>query len=214
MRRIHPFAGLVLAAAVAGCATTLPQPTAPLADFCTVAQTVTAQTALRSTNVLHTDFEAFTFSKPAVRPLETQQYARPQIISCKMKTADHLRTVFGDNAVGEEQTCAAVNAATLARLLSTMSPATQKALLFEGGARVVMDPDETTTHGPEWLKPYTMVYLGDAGALHIKAKGMRNDWLDPSTADAPARFRGTRYCHLITPTYLEQLLRGSATPAG
>jgi hypothetical protein len=41
---------------------------------------------------------------------------------------------------------------------------------------------------------------------------MRNDWLDPRSASRPAQFRGTRYCHVIAPSYLRALLLGEAPP--
>jgi hypothetical protein len=48
----------------------------------------------------------------------------------------------------------------------------------------------------------------EAGNLVIQAKGMQNDWNDPRYLAAPPQFRGTRYCHLITPEYLRALLLG------
>jgi hypothetical protein len=66
-----------------------------------------------------------------------------------------------------------------------------------------------------WLKPYDIAWAGADGALHLKSKAMRNDWLDPRYADAPARFKGTRYCHLVAPEYLKRLLTGVvAAPPG
>ena len=56
-----------------------------------------------------------------------------------------------------------------------------------------------------------MRFVGSDGALHLKSKAMRNDWLDPKLKDAPARFKGTRYCHLIAPSYLLGILRGDVT---
>ncbi|MCS6947041.1 MAG: hypothetical protein NZM12_05450 [Steroidobacteraceae bacterium] len=180
----------------------------PIDRFCSEAQRVSAATPLRAANVIHGDFDAFVKSKPRIRPLETQQYhwfeaegsARLKMISCKMKTADHLRTEYGESQAGAEGTCAALNQRTIDLVLAQV-----RRPRFN---RVLTDPDELTTSGPVWLAPYEIAYRGADGALHVKSKGMRNDWLDPRYLDAPPQFRGTRYCHLIAPEYLRRILLG------
>lgn len=194
-----------------------------LTGFCADAQQLISGTPLRPENVVHTDYDAFVLSKPEVRPLRTEQYVwyedeartRPRMISCKMKTADHIATEYGTDRVRGEGLCEDINRRTLARVLESMSAAERRRLAFDGGRRVVFDAEERTTEGPVWLEPYAFAYRGGDGALHLKAKAMRNDWLDPRYAQAPARFKGTRYCHLVAPQYLARLLRGEiAPPAG
>ena len=218
--------GSVATCALLACATTSPTPRADrpdpvtaVASFCTEAQRAIAGTTLEARNIVHRDYDAFVTSKPAVRPLETQQYnwyldaAQTQLrmISCKMKTTDHLRTEYGADRATLEGSCALLNERTLQAVTGAFSRSKRGGLRFDGGRRVVFDPDETTTQGPEWLKPYDIAYLDVSGALHVKSKGMRNDWLDPRIADRPPRFRGTRYCHLIAPDYLRRLLLGEVT---
>ena len=75
---------------------------------------------------------------------------------------------------------------------------------------MLIEADIVATQGPEWLQPFEMVRTDLAGTLHIVAKVMRNDWTDPKLADVPARFKGTHYCQLIAPDYLQRLLTGKA----
>jgi hypothetical protein len=218
--------GAALAFALAGCSATPRTPAAApaafdLSTFCTDAQQRISGTPLRAENVLHTDYEAFVKSKPAARPLRTEQYVwfddeartQPKIISCKMKTSDHIATEYGtDQTTGEGQ-CADINRATLERVLAAMSPAERRRARFARGAQVVFEPEVRTTDGPVWLAPFALTTIGSDGALHVHSKAMRNDWLDPALAKAPPQFKGTRYCHLIAPQYLARLLRGELSVA-
>lgn len=189
----------------------------PLDRFCADVQHYMAGTTLPVVNVVHTSYDAFVLSKAQVRPLQTEQYAwyeddggaHVQMISCKMKTSDHLRTEYGADQSTGEQTCSGYNALTLAKLIDSVPAAQRASLRFEGGRNVVFDDDEITPMGPVWLAPYAMARVDDAGALHVKAKAMRNDWLDPRLAKTPDRFKGTRYCHLIAPDYLARVLAGT-----
>ncbi len=225
-RMSRQFAAVLASYALLGLAACAVRPVEPsvsamdLSGFCADAQQIISGTPLRPENVVYTDYEAFVLSKPEARPLRTQQYvwyedeARtlPRMISCKMKTADHIAAEYGAAQVRGEGLCADVNRRTLARVLESLSAAERRRLAFDGGRRVIFDPEETTTDGPIWLQPYAFAYLGADGALHLKAKAMRNDWLDPRYAQAPARFKGTRYCHLVAPQYLARLLRGTVAP--
>ncbi|MDW8259119.1 MAG: hypothetical protein RML32_06715, partial [Gammaproteobacteria bacterium] len=79
----------------------LPAMTTP--DYCALVQRFLAGTALQARNVIHTDYQAFVASKPAVQPLTTHQYVLysddaprlPLRVSCKLKTPDHLNAAFG-----------------------------------------------------------------------------------------------------------------------
>lgn len=227
--RLAPSAIALLVAStlLTGCATA-PPPAAPasgpagiasLDRFCIQSQADISAAKVPATVVLHTEYQSFVESKPAARPLRTEQYiwyaddarTQPKMISCKMKTADHIRTEYGPDAVGEEGLCSDVNRMTLARVLESVSARERRRLKFAAGTRVVFDADEVTDNGPIWLAPFPMASLGADGALHLKSKAMRNDWLDPKLANAPARFKGTRYCHLIAPPYLLGILRGDVT---
>lgn len=223
MKKTLVVAGLVMLTTI-GCAGQADRsPTVdtwPLVEFCSDAQQLIASTALRASSVVHDDYQAFVLSKPKVRPLETEQFhwyedaarVKLKMISCKMKTTDHLRAEYGGSAAGTEGLCAAVNQHSLAAALTSLRRARHGKLRYDGGRRIVFDPEELTNLGPEWLKSHEIAWEDAQGVLHVQSRAMRNDWLDPRYLKAPPQFRGTRYCHLIAPDYLQRLLTG-ATPA-
>ncbi|MCU0759172.1 MAG: hypothetical protein MUF07_08265 [Steroidobacteraceae bacterium] len=188
--------------------------------FCVDAQAQVAATRVPTVNVLHADYDAFVESKPQVRPLQTQQYVwyedgaktRPKMISCKMKTSDHIRSEYGADQSDGDTSCAALNERTAQAVLASLGRAERRRLQFDGGRHVVYDEDSVTTDGPTWLAPFPMLSVGTDGALHVKSKGMKNDWLDPRLAKAAPRFKGTRYCHLVAPEYFRRVLLGEVRP--
>ncbi len=190
------------------------------AQFCVAAQAAITGSKVPTLNAIYDDYQAFVESKPAPRPLTTRQLVwfeddtrtRPKMISCKMKTADHIRIEYGSDQVGEDTSCAAVNALTLESVRASLTRTERQRTKFDGGRRVVFDPDTVTTSGPLWLEPFAMTYIAADGALHVKSKGMKNDWLDPRLAKAEPRFKGTRYCHLVAPEYLRRVLLGDVVP--
>jgi hypothetical protein len=214
---------VVAALGALGCAGTTRRPdlqTAwPLVEFCSAAQQLISSTALRASNVVHDDYQAFVLSKPKVRPLETEQFhwyedaarMKLKMISCKMKTTDHLRAEYGDSAAGTEGLCAAVNQHSLAVALASLKRNRHGKLRYDSGRQVVFDAEELTNLGPEWLKSHEIAWEDAQGLLHVQSRAMRNDWLDPRYLKAPPQFRGTRYCHLIAPDYLQRLLTGATS---
>ncbi len=190
----------------------------PLPDFCSSAQQMIGATTLRSSNIVHADYQAFVLSKPKVRPLETEQFywyenadpSRLKMISCKMKTTDHLRTEYGDSAAGAEGLCGQVNQHSLDAAVLALRRERHGPLNYGGGRKIVFDPEEITNMGPEWLKPHEIAWEDASGVLHVQSRAMRNDWLDPRYAKSPPQFRGTRYCHLMAPDYFKRLLTGAS----
>jgi len=194
---------------LAGCQTLAPPPTTD-AGFCARAQAAIVGAVPPAQTEVFTDFTAFTKSKPAVRPLYTRQFVRlqegdpqrPILISCKMKTADHLISEYGPGQAGEDRGCRYVNELTLRSVEASLPKSLRRTVIFE--------EDILTTDGPVWLAPYAHARLDAAGVLRLQSKAMENDWLDPRYADSPPQFRGTRYCHFIAPEYLSRLLQGEA----
>jgi hypothetical protein len=218
------FSALAVGLLLSGCSfapVTSVAPAKTTDSFCIEAQAAIVSSKVQARNEIHTDVAAFTKSKPVARPLVTTQYVWPEstapnatamMVSCKMKTADHLVSEYGPEAAGADIGCSGVNALTLQRVLASMTPAERRRLRFDGGKKVLMDPDIVTTMGPIWLEPYAMARIDESGHLRIQAKAMRNDWLDPRYLAAPPQFRGTRYCHLVAPEYLRRLLLGEVKP--
>ena len=218
----------LVAALLAGCTTpgahvqgpsSLSPPPVTDAAFCREAQQAIVGTRLTVDNEVITGFDAFAKSKPTARPLQTRQFVhheegapgRPKMVSCKMKTADHLVTEYGADAAGADIGCSGVNRLTLLRVSASMSSAEKRRLRFKP-QQVVFEDDIVTTLGQVWVAPFPMARAGADGTLRIQSLTMRNDWLDPRYASAPAQFRGTRYCHLIAPEHLARLMRGEVAP--
>lgn len=184
--------------------------------FCPDAQAQVSMTSVPAISVVFTDFDEFVKSKPRPRPLETDQYVwhedaartRPKMISCKMKTTDHIIAEYGPGASGGNVSCAAVNQRTVELVLGSLTRAERKRLKFDGGRRIAYDEDLLTTDGPVWLAPFPVLYVAADGTLRVKSKSMKNDWNDPKLAKADVRVRGTRYCHLVAPEYLKRVLLG------
>jgi hypothetical protein len=191
------------------------------ADFCSEAQRVVANSRVPAANTVYADREAFIISKASARPLETRQYATPEagpgsppkMVSCKMKTADHIRTEFGADQAGADESCALLNQRTLDAVLASLTRAECRRAKFGGAAaRIVVDDDLVVDNGGDWLKPFAIARLEPDGSLHLQAKGMNKGWLDPRYASAQTQFRGVRYCHLVAPEYLRRLVLGDTAP--
>jgi hypothetical protein len=135
------------------------------------------------------------------------------MVSCKMKTADHIRTEFGADQAGADESCALLNQRTLDAVLGSLTRAERRRAKFGGAAgRIVVDPDVVVDNGGDWLKPFAIARLEPGGALHLQAKGMNKGWTDPRYATADIQFRGVRYCHLVAPEYLRRLVLGDIAP--
>jgi len=191
------------------------------ADFCSEAQRVVANSRVPAVNTVYADRDAFIISKASARPLETRQYATPEagpgsppkMVSCKMKTADHIRTEFGADQAGADESCALLNRRTLDAVLASLTRAERRRAKFGGAAaRIVVDDDLVVDNGGDWLKPFAIARLEPDGSLHLQAKGMNKGWLDPRYASAQTQFRGVRYCHLVAPEYLRRLVLGDTVP--
>ncbi|MDH4023050.1 MAG: hypothetical protein OEW88_03920 [Gammaproteobacteria bacterium] len=207
-------------AAGTGCASqrgVTPGEAPPLAEFCLEAQQVIVHTAVRPALIVHTDFDAFVKSKALIDPLSIQQYVwyenddttRPVMVSCKMKSADHLNAAFGKGTSGGDGQCQDMNRLTWERVRARLGATAAGSLAFDG-AEVVRNTENPGMTGPDWLKPYEMTWRDERGVLHLRSKGFRVDWTDPQFAAMPGRFRGVQYCHLITPEYLTRLVTGQA----
>lgn len=205
----------------AGCATA-PRPagsaaaTPPVEEFCLEAQRVVVGTDHPFLIQLHQDTEAFVRSKAEIDPPRVHQYiwyedaagTRPAMISCKLKSADHLNLVFGEGTAGPAGSCQDMNQLTVERVLAARGG--QAPAIVLDRAETVSNSEQPGMTGPEWLLPYALTSRDPSGALVIHAKGFGVEFLDPRFLDAPPPFRGVQYCHFIAPAYLERLLDGQA----
>ena len=125
-------------------------------EFCSEVQRRLVDTALPITNVLEKDYEAFKLSKPAVSPVRTHQYVarneRLDIlqISCKTKTADHLRSAHGTSAARDPvlspRACSDIHRAMVLDIWQAMGPSEQ-AMAKIRPARVMLQIDQWSYTG-------------------------------------------------------------------
>jgi len=224
MRRTRGPAALLAGLCLAGCGGSgSPEPELAglpeLSEYCLAAQRIVTRTDVPMRLVVHDDFDAFVQSKAVIEGPEIQQYnwadedGRVFGISCKLKSADHLNLTFGEDSAGPDGLCQDMNRAVFEKV-APRSPditPTYAEVVFEPNEAVWNDAEPAMT-GPEWLAPYEATWVDQQGRLHIRAKGFQVDFTDPAFAEAPARFRGIHYCHLLAPDYLAALMVGQAEP--
>ncbi len=195
---------------------------APASDalFCARAQQILVGTSQTPINLVFTELADFIRSKPRVQPLETDQYVThgdaertaPRRVSCKMKSADHLRAEYGADAAGEERQCREVNRDTVARVYASLSDEERLRLAIPAG-RVVLAPDEAARTGASFTRGMDRVWIDAAGRLHLQSLAIRVDWNDWLWRWMPDRFRGQHSCHFIAPEHLRALVLGEVMPA-
>lgn len=216
MRRLPAWVLAVAALPAVAAAAEPPAPPASDKDFCGRAQRIITGTRIPPVNLVFTARQDFVESKPRVRPLETDQFVthadaagtRPKIVSCKMKSSDHLNAEYGPGAAASERTCGSINADTVARVFATLTPG-ERAQLIVDRDRIVLEPDEEALTGASWTNDvFNPVRRNETGELLIRAKSIRVDWNDWKWAWMPDRFRGQHSCHLIAPEYLRSLVLG------
>ena len=184
-------------------------------DYCVAAQRVVTRTAVPVQLVIQPDFDGFVKSKAVIEGPTIHQFNWTNEqglvvgISCKLKSADHLNLVFGDGIAGPDGLCQDMNRAVFERLSgSVMDPAFTR-VSFDPN-EVVRNRDNPGMTGPDWLAPFTVTTVDEAGGLVIHSKGFQVDFTDPEVRQAPERFRGVHYCHFIAPDHLLALLQGNA----
>jgi hypothetical protein len=183
-------------------------------DYCTQAQKEIASARVPSRNVVVTDFQAFAARTPSVQPLETLQFVqyadpqrtKPRMISCKLHSAEKIRSAYGATAAGESTTCARLNRRTLDAVMATMTERQKKKMPFKGTIPILLDPDEQSASEAQWLESFTMVQTDAGGTLRVRAKSLRGD-ANQRVSTRPAT-GGRQYCHLIAPDYLKRILLG------
>ena len=178
-----------------------------LDTFCSEVQRVTAETSIKSNLTMHKTSWEYRHSKPGIEPVEIHQFVspdaqgRPKMISCKVKTVDHLQSAYGPGAAGRQGTCEQV----------TRSIVAQEVARAGASARPVrVEPEEQVWTGSSYLAPFELLSKDASGTLQIHTRYMRIDWDDWRWYVMPNKVRGHLYCSVIAPEYLARLLQGEA----
>lgn len=178
-----------------------------LDTFCTEVQRVTAETRVRSNLTIHQTSGAYRASKPGIEPVAIHQYVtpdasgRPKMISCKVKSVDHLKSAYGPAAAGTQGTCEQVTRSIVQQARAVAGPR---------APAVVVEPEEQVWTGSSYLSPFPLLTRDDAGTLHVHTRYMRIDWDDWRWYVMPNRVRGHLYCHVVAPGYMARLFQGEA----
>lgn len=186
-------------------------------QYCLAAQRVVTRTEVPVKLVRHGEFDAFVSSKAVIEGPTIQQFnwydasGVPLGVSCKLKSADHLNAAFGAGSAGPDGLCQDMNRAVYQLVAKDIGESRYAQVVFDP-AETVVNQEQPGMTGPDWLKPYTMTSVDEAGALHIATRGFIVNFTDPQFAKMPERFRGVHYCHFIAPEHLHALLRGEAAP--
>lgn len=189
-------------------------------ELCREGQRRTAGVSLPISNIVHPQYDSFVKSKPAVQPLETQQYveyasddrSRPLRVSCKFKSADHIRAVYGAGAANQgddPNACRELNRAIVLAVYRDLTPL-ERSRVVVPPQRFMLDGDDVQIRGSAWTAPFQYVYAGSDGSVHLRSKSLLVLWDDWRWKIAPDRFRGTHYCHLTAPEHVRELMLGRA----
>ncbi len=211
------FSGLlvaVLAAPVSVVAADLPDPES--VEFCQVAQQILANTEMVGENEIFTDMPSYRHSKPSPDPLKIYQVVSyvgtmPVVVSCKLKSADHLQEVFGEAAAGEQMGCPLVTKMVQEQAAAELD-ADGNADAAAAVRAFVLEQNEPALAGSSYLADFEPSFVGDDGAIHINSNGLQVDYDSLWSYVLPEKFIGQTYCHLATATYMKALATGDVEP--
>ena len=203
-------AGIGLAAAASE---TLPA--SESAEFCVAVQKILANTELDGTNTVFTDMPAYRASKPAPDPLMIYQVVtyrgqRPIMVSCKVKTAAHLRAAYDENAAGEQGYCPEITRRVHAQAVTELRAENPAAA--DNAEAFVIDENEPYMTGRDYLSDFELSYIGEDGAVHFNSPGLFQNYDSWFTWILPKQFQGQSYCHLATVEYMKALATGEMEP--
>ena len=184
--------------------------------FCTAVQEILAGTTVPSELTIYPDIASFRQSKPTPRPLTTSQVVtldeqgRPKMVSCKVKSADHIRAEYGEDAAGPQRYCREITVMVHAEVVAKLEAEEPELAATIRG--YVIEPDEPYNTGRMYLSDFPLAFADGDGNLHINTQSLQVNWDDWHYWIMPNVLRGQTYCHLITPEHLEALARGQAQP--
>jgi hypothetical protein len=181
-------------------------------------QEVLANTDLSKFNSEATVFDNmpdYRASKPAVNPLTiyqvvTYEGSMPIVVSCKVKTSDHLIAEYGEDAAGKQRYCPEISklvTAQAARELEADNPEAAAA------ARAInIEPTEPYATGASYLSDFQSIVQTTDGGLSILTPGLQTDWENWMFWIMPDRVRGQTYCHIPTVEYVKAVVTGELEP--
>ena len=206
-------AWLVLLSGAQAQVTRLPDPQST--EFCVAVQRMLANTDISPTNTIFDNMPDYRSSKPSASPLNIYQvvtYAGdlPIVVSCKVKTSDHLRSEYGEEAAGKQRYCPEVTRVLLKQAISELEA--EDADAAETAKGFVVEATEPYSTGQSYLSDFSSSYRDPDGSIHIVTPGLQTDWENWLFWLLPNRLRGQTYCHLPTAGYLKAIASGEMEP--
>jgi hypothetical protein len=214
MRAIGLLVSLVLGAGQALAAAALPPPTS--GEYCVTVQQVLASTTMTGRITVFTDMPEYRHSKPFVNPLRIYQvvtYAGqlPIVVSCKVKTAAHLRAAYGEKTAGKQYYCPEIARRSRDQAVAELRQA-GNAAAADRAATFVVDQNEPYTTGQSYLSDFQSIYRAADGQVHIGSPGLFQDYDSWITMLLPEQVQGQSYCHLATVDYIKAVATGAMQP--
>ncbi len=228
--------GVALAVAAAGCSGPPGQSTEPIAprvarlddttgialpppaseDYCKAAQQILASTTLTGSNTVFTDMPEYRHSKPSADPhrvyqVVTYDRAMPIVVSCKTKTAAHLRAVYGPEAAGTQYFCPELGRRVQRQAVDELTAAGDAEAAARAAAFVVEDNEPYLT-GRDYLADFELSFKSEAGTVHLNSFGLYQNYDSWITRFLPWQVQGQSYCHVATVDYVKALARGEIKP--
>ena len=212
-----PLLAIVALAASASlhAAETLPDPTS--ADFCVTVQKLLTGTTIEGNNEVFDNMDDYRASKPSPNPLMIYQVVTydevgPIVVSCKVKTYDHLIAEYGEDAAVEQRYCPEIARITKAQAIAELTVENPEAAAVAEG--FVIDEIEPFMMGSQYLADFQSSYVADDGTIHFQTPGLQTNWEDWIGIIMPDRLMGQTYCHLPTVDYMKRIALGTAEPGG
>ena len=203
-----PTCGLLLTAPVMA-QTTLPDPTS--AKFCEAVQALLADSSVKPTVTVFDNMPDYRASKPSPNPLMIYQVVTydevgPIVVSCKVKTVDHLKAEYGEDAAGEQKYCPEMARRIQDQAVAELEPDDAEAAKVAAG--FIIDEKEPYMMGSQYLADFEISYTDESGAIHLQTPGLQTNWEDWIGYIMPDRLMGQTYCHLPTVDYVKRLAKG------
>jgi hypothetical protein len=203
---------LIAATAAFAQPTTLPDPTSP--EFCVAVQKIVANTDIEGTNEIFNNMPDYRHSKPEPNPLlifqvVTYDDTGPIVVSCKVKSSDHLLAEYGEDAAGEQLTCPVVTEVVKQQAVAELRGNPEAQAVAES---FVIDATEPYLTGQAYLSDFQPSYTAEDGTIHFASPGLQSDYEGLMSWVMPDRFIGQTYCHLPTANYMKRIAKGEVEP--
>lgn len=191
-------------------------PAPPSGGYCEAAQQILASTTLTGEVTVFADMPEYRHSKPSANPHRIYQvvtYAGdlPVAVSCKVKSAAHLRAVYGPEAAGAQQRCVELTRRAQAQAVAELSAAGLPEAAGRAAAYVAADQDPYLT-GRDYLQDFELSSLEADGTVRLNSPGLFQNYDSWITRFLPWQVQGQHYCHLPTADYIKALATGAMPP--